>query len=252
MWANQISAVQLSLLLSLEDVEMKGNTIRTLIVEDDVKIAEIQRIFTEKIPNYSVIGIAHSLTEAEEVIEILEPDLVLLDIFFPDGNGIDLLWKIRANQKKTDVVLITAAKEVEFFEEGLRGGVFDYILKPLIFSRFADTLEKYRMHRENLNKMNQVSQSEVDRLLHQENRGTGSLEELPKGIDAITLKKIEEMMEKVGAEGISADKAGSLVGVSRTTSRRYLEYLVANGVLVADLFYGTLGRPERVYRKKSR
>lgn len=230
---------------------MKGDTIRTLIVEDDVKIAEIQRIFTEKIPNYSVIGIAHTLAEAEEIIGILEPDLVLLDIFFPDGNGIDLLWKIRANQKKTDVVLITAAKEVEFFEEGLRGGVFDYILKPLIFTRFAATLEKYRVHREKLNKMNQISQSEVDRLLHQENKITRSTEELPKGIDAITLKKIIGMLENVGIDGISADKAGSFVGVSRTTSRRYLEYLVSNGVIVADLFYGALGRPERVYRKKS-
>lgn len=230
---------------------MDSDTIRTLIVEDDVKIAEIQRIFTEKIPYYTVIGIAHTITEAEEIIEVLEPDLVLLDIFFPDGNGIDLLWKIRANQKKTDVVLITAAKEVEFFEEGLRGGVFDYILKPLIFSRFATTLEKYKVHRDNLHKMHKVSQSEVDRVLHQENKVTSPTEELPKGIDAITLKKIVQMLENIGTEGISADKAGSLVGVSRTTSRRYLEYLVSNGVIVADLFYGALGRPERVYRKKS-
>ncbi len=230
---------------------MEKDTIRTLIVEDDVKIAEIQRIFTEKIKNYSVIGIAHTITEAKEIVPVLEPDLVLLDIFFPDGNGIDLLWEIRATKKKTDVILITAAKEVEFFEEGLRGGVFDYILKPLIFTRFADTLEKYRMHRENLDKINQISQTEVDHFLRQENKTTTHAEELPKGIDGITLKKIVKMMEGVGPKGISADKAGSLVGVSRTTSRRYLEYLVSNGVIVADLLYQALGRPERVYRKKS-
>ncbi|MCP3889508.1 MAG: response regulator [Desulfobulbaceae bacterium] len=230
---------------------MEKDTIRTLIVEDDVKIAEIQRIFTEKIKNYSVIGIAHTITEAKEIVPVLEPDLVLLDIFFPDGNGIDLLWEIRATKKKTDVILITAAKEVEFFEEGLRGGVFDYILKPLIFTRFADTLEKYRIHRENLDKINQISQTEVDHFLRQENKTTTHAEELPKGIDGITLKKIVKMMEGVGPKGISADKAGSLVGVSRTTSRRYLEYLVSNGVIVADLLYQALGRPERVYRKKS-
>ncbi len=230
---------------------MEKDTIRTLIVEDDVKIAEIQRIFTEKIKSYSVIGIAHTITEAKEIVPVLEPDLVLLDIFFPDGNGIDLLWEIRATKKKTDVILITAAKEVEFFEEGLRGGVFDYILKPLIFTRFADTLEKYRMHRENLDKINQISQTEVDHFLRQENKTTTHAEELPKGIDGITLKKIVKMMEGVGPKGISADKAGSLVGVSRTTSRRYLEYLVSNGVIVADLLYQALGRPERVYRKKS-
>lgn len=230
---------------------MEQDTIRTLIVEDDAKIAEIQRIFTEKITGYSVVGIAHTIAEAEEILPVLEPDLVLLDIFFPDGNGIDLLWKIRGSQKKTDVILITAAKEVKFFEEGLRGGVFDYILKPLVFTRFAGTLEKYKIHREKLDKINHISQTEVDGFLRQESTTAVQAEQLPKGIDGITLQKVEKMMESVGAEGISAEKAGSLIGVSRTTSRRYLEYLVSNDVIVADLLYQTVGRPERVYRKKS-
>ncbi len=231
---------------------MKTDIIRTLIVEDDVKIAEIQRVFTEKIPNFNVVGIAHTIAEAEDIIDILEPDLMLLDIFFPDGNGIDLLWKIRAGQKKTDVVLITAAKEVEFFEEGLRGGVFDYILKPLVFNRFADTLEKYRAHRQKLNTIDTISQQDVDRFLHQTSKPPSQSEELPKGIDPITLKKIMRMMENVDAEGISAEKAGTLIGVSRTTSRRYFEYLVSSGDVIADLFYGTLGRPERLYQVKSK
>ena len=229
---------------------MKTHMISTLIVEDDVKIAEIQRIFTEKIEGYTVVGIAHSISEAEEMVSVLEPDLVLLDIFFPDGNGIDLLWKIRAKQKKTDVVLITAAKEVEFFEEALRGGVFDYILKPLVFNRFAKTLEKFKEHRKKLNKISTISQQDVDRFLHQANKATLKDEEMPKGIDPITLKKVTAIFATVGSAGISAEKAGILIGVSRTTSRRYLEYLVASGIITADLCYGTQGRPERMYREK--
>jgi two-component system CitB family response regulator len=224
--------------------------IHTLIVEDDEKIAEIQRIFTEKITGYSVVGIAHSIAEAEAMVPVLEPDLVLLDIFFPDGNGIDLLWKIRANQKRTDVVLITAAKEVEFFEEALRGGVFDYILKPLVFNRFASTLVKYKKHREKLDNISTINQHDVDRFLHQMKAEGASQEPMPKGIDAITLEKVNNMMKAVGPEGISAEKAGAMIGVSRTTSRRYLEYLVANGSIIADLYYGAPGRPERVYRLK--
>jgi len=222
--------------------------INVLIVEDDQKIAEIQRIFTEKIDGFSVVGIAHSIDEAEDMVRVLEPDLVLLDIFFPDGSGIDLLWKIRSSQKRTDVVLITAAKEVEFFEDALRGGVFDYILKPLVFSRFAQTLEKFKKHRKKLQKMSSVSQHEVDQLLHQQDKTTLQKDQYPKGIDPITLEKITTMIESVGDAGINAEKAGKLVGVSRTTSRRYLEFLVASGVISADLYYGTLGRPERVYR----
>jgi len=225
-------------------------TITTLIVEDDPKIAEIQRIFTEKIEEYSVVGIAHTIAEALELIPVLEPDLVLLDIFFPDGNGLDLLWKIRAESKKTDVVLITAAKEVEIFEEGMRGGVFDYILKPLVFNRFAATLEKYKVHREKLNRMCKLSQQDVDRLLHQSVQSESRKDELPKGIDPITLEKVVTLMEMAETGAISAEKAGGKIGVSRTTSRRYLEYLVSNGVIVADLDYGSQGRPERIYRMK--
>lgn len=225
-------------------------TITTIIVEDDVKIAEIQRIFTEKIDGYTVVGIANSISEAQEMIDVLEPDLVLLDIFFPDGNGIDLLWKIRAGNTRSDVVLITAAKEVEFFEEGMRGGVFDYILKPLVFNRFAATLNKYKKHREKLDQMQQVSQQDVDRLLHHSPRSETEKEELPKGIDPITLEKITTLMKDTGNRGISAEKAGASIGCSRTTSRRYLEYLVSSGVVDADLDYGTQGRPERLYRMK--
>ncbi len=224
--------------------------INTLIIEDDVKIAEIQRIFTEKIEGYTVVGIAHSIAEAEEMIDVLEPELILLDIFFPDGSGIDLMWKIRSSQRKTDVILITAAKEVEFFEEALRGGVFDYILKPLVFNRFQETLEKFKRQRRKLNKISTISQHEVDRFLHQDSKKMTESEEMPKGIDPITLKKVEGIFATI-TDDISAEKAGKVIGVSRTTSRRYLEYLVANGVVTADLCYRAHGRPERVYRKKS-
>ncbi len=125
--------------------------IQIVIIEDDEKIAEIQRIFTEKIKGFTVTGIAHSIEEGEEMLQILKPHLVLLDIFFPDGNGIELLWKIRKNYKKTDIVLITAAKERDIFQEALRGGVFDYILKPLNFSRFQNMLNRYAEHRNNEN-----------------------------------------------------------------------------------------------------
>lgn len=224
--------------------------ITTLIVEDDPKIAEIQRIFTQKIEGYTVVGIAHSIEEAKEIIPVLEPDLILLDIFFPDGDGISLLWDIRAQYRKTDVVLITAAKEVEFFEEAMRGGVFDYILKPLVFNRFASTLEKYKMQRSKLTGIQELNQQDVDKLLHKSTRRKEEKAELPKGIDPITLEKITGLMKQIGPDGISAERAGTKIGVSRTTSRRYLEYLVASGSLAADLDYGSQGRPERLYRVK--
>ena len=225
--------------------------IQIVIIEDDEKIAEIQRIFTEKISDVIVTGIAHSILEGEEMLQVLRPDLVLLDIFFPDGNGIELLWKIRKNYKATDIVLITAAKEKDIFQEALRGGVFDYILKPLNFSRFQDSINRYIEHRKKLQDITTIDQRDVDVFLRQEKPDFAQKDDLPKGIDPITLQKVTKILESIGSEGINAEQTGAHIGVSRTTSRRYLEYLVANGVIIADLSYGTLGRPERQYFKAS-
>jgi len=227
------------------------NLIETLIVEDDKKIAEIQHLFLEKIPGFSVVGIAHSIFEAEEVIGILKPHLVLLDIYFPEGSGIDLLWKIRSDYRMTDVILITAAKEIRILQEAVRGGVFDYILKPVVFNRFKNTMIKFLEHRQNMSGITTVNQEDVDRLLRPEYKEVFSDNDMPKGIDPITLEKVTEVLEQLTTNGINAEKVGEKVGVSRTTARRYLEYLVSNGVVIADLSYGTVGRPERIYLKNN-
>lgn len=224
-------------------------TIRTLIVEDDQKIAEIQQVFVEKIDGFEVVGVSHSIAEGLDMLNILQPELVLLDIYFPDGNGLDVLWKIRHHHKKTDIVLVTAAKESSVFQEAIRGGVFDYILKPLVFNRFSSTLKRYAEHRKNLDSIEVFNQQKVDMFLRQEKTPAFEKDDLPKGIDSITLKKIIEVVQSLGEDGINAENAGSRVGVSRTTSRRYLEYLVSAGVVLADNFYGTPGRPERIYRQ---
>ncbi|MDX1553556.1 MAG: response regulator, partial [Marinobacter sp.] len=88
-------------------------TIRILIAEDDRRIAEIQRRFVEKLEDVELCGIAHSLADARDLIDVMAPDLILLDIYFPDGSGLELLRELRAQDSGSDVILITAAKEVD-------------------------------------------------------------------------------------------------------------------------------------------
>ncbi|UUZ80182.1 DUF977 family protein [Paenibacillus sp. P26] len=51
-------------------------------------------------------------------------------------------------------------------------------------------------------------------------------------------------------EGMTAEQVAKLIGVSRSTGRRYLEYLVSLGDVTANLSYGVVGRPERVYQNR--
>ena len=171
----------------------------------------------------------------------------MLDVYFPDGNGLELLRELRAEDSGSDVILITAAKEVETLRSALRGGVFDYILKPLVFERLQEAVNRYREHMARLSSLHHVAQKEVDALLPRtSNETVQSMDQrLPKGIDGLTLDKIRAVM--ASGHHLSAEEVGAAIGASRTTARRYLEYLVGTEELSAEVTYGTVGRPERRY-----
>lgn len=218
-----------------------------LIVDDDPKIAEIHRHFTEKVVGFKVVGLADSIADAEKMCELFDPDLVLLDLYFPEGLGTEVLWQIRARRQATDVILITAAKELEPLQEAMRGGVFDYILKPVMFARFKEALENFREYRLKLQTETNLDQQDVDRLMHPYKGSQPGEPVLPKGIDMLTLKKVSDTFNQPHPDGFSAEEVGERIGTSRTTARRYLEYLTVSGKLTAELVYGAVGRPERRY-----
>lgn len=224
--------------------------IRVIIIEDDVRIAEVNRRFVEKVDGFEVVGIATNHQEAMDQLELLQPDLILLDIYFPDMNGLAFLSVIQQQHPGSDVIMLTAAKEVDAVVEAMRHGVFDFITKPLIFSRLRQTLENYLDFRQLVStwkeEKEQITQEEIDRLLH----GTGAKavqeSKVVKGIDKITLEKISTYLSQT--HSATTEQVSHETGISRSTARRYLEYLVAKGEAVADLSYGVVGRPERVYK----
>jgi two-component system, CitB family, response regulator len=228
-----------------------SHVISVLIVEDDLKLAEIQKRFLEQIAGFETVGIAASYVEAKTLIEILQPDLLLLDVYFPDMNGLDLLKETKQQAKQMDVIMITATKEIHKVQEAISIGVFDYMIKPVVYERFKQSLLRYKEYHTSLLQLGKetfhVTQQQVDKLLRKESEGSGSEKQyLPKGIDPLTLEKVLEVLKQEG-RGLTAELVAKEIGVSRTTARRYLEHLVAEEKIEADLSYGTVGRPERVY-----
>ncbi|GMQ46642.1 response regulator [Vibrio sp. 10N] len=224
---------------------------RVMIIEDDLKIAELHRRYLEQMGGFDVVGIATSKLEAELQLEVLEPDLVMLDVYLPDGTGIEILGHIRGLNQKCDVILITAARDVETLQHAMRGGVIDYLLKPVMFPRLEAALKKYQKRTEQLHHADDLNQSLVDEMMQQGNSAENNSEQrLPKGIDGVTLEKIRGLFKQDSR--FTADEAGESIGASRTTARRYLEFLISTGELEADVNYGTVGRPERCYRRQQR
>jgi len=221
--------------------------IKVLIIEDDVGIAEIHRRNLMKIDGLDVIGIATTKAEAEVLLDVLTPDLILLDVYLPDGNGLDILRDLRQQQHACDVILITADRDADTLQAAMRGGVVDYILKPVIFARLEESLNKYLKQKNQFVNLDDVDQNMVDAMISVSVKNPAA-SRLPKGIDSVTLDKVRGLFAEHA--DITADNAGALIGASRTTARRYLEHLISTGELVADLNYGTVGRPERTYKKQ--
>ncbi|WP_440878896.1 response regulator [Vibrio natriegens] len=223
---------------------------RVMIIEDDLAIAELHHKYLSQLSGLEVVGIATTRMEAEMQLEILKPDLLLMDVYLPDGTGLEILNTLRAKNQTCDVILITAARDVDTLQTAMRGGVVDYLLKPIMFPRLEVALKKYLAQRERFDVAGSLDQSQVDKMFQSNNISETGAKRLPKGIDSVTLDKIRDLFP--GEEMLTADEAGEKIGASRTTARRYLEYLISSGELEADLNYGTVGRPERCYKKVTR
>ena len=221
--------------------------IEVLIIEDDPRIADIHRRFIEKIDGFTVIGSAHTGAEAKDWVAAMKPDLILLDVYLPDMMGTELMAFIQSESADTDIIFITAAAEVSVVKQAFRGGVIDYILKPLTFDRFQDSLQDYQEKRETLASSGRLQEESIQSLWHP-SKSSNSPDNLltPKGIDPITMEKVMLHLKQQG-NGITAEKLGIASGLSRSTARRYLEFLVSESKATAELIYGTIGRPERRY-----
>jgi len=104
-----------------------------LLVEDNAKILTINHRVLEK--EGLVVLTEKNLAEARERIRIALPDVVVLDIMLPDGNGLDFLPKLHRLCSSPVLVLSAKAKSDDIIA-GLRAGGDDYMTKPYNISEF--------------------------------------------------------------------------------------------------------------------
>ncbi|WP_245622832.1 response regulator [Lysinibacillus contaminans] len=226
-------------------------TINVIIVEDDLDAVNIYKHFTNQLEGFHVIATTSSGTQTLQMLNMIQPHLILLDVFLPDMNGIELLREIRKKYRGIDVIMITAANDTETVSEAIRGGAFGYLIKPIIIDKLVATLNKFKTVRENLHKNNSINQEHVDLLFQSNQKDVPEQVEkkasYPKGIDKHTLKLVRNHTQ-VLETSVSVDELSQIVGISYSTMRRYLEYLVSLDEMEVENDYGNVGRPERKYK----
>ncbi|GEB54312.1 MULTISPECIES: response regulator [Streptomyces] len=223
-------------------------TLRVLIVEDDPVAADAHALYVTRVPGFTVAAVAHSRAEALRTLDEHGPvDLILLDLYLPDGHGLALLRSLRAAGHSADVFAVTSARDLEVIREGVSLGVVQHVLKPFTFRSLSDRLRQYADFRATTRARGQAaSQDEVDKALSVL-RAAPPSSALPKGLSAGTLSTVTARLRAAADDGLTASEAAADIGINRITARRYLEHLVTSGHADRRHRYGQVGRPEHHY-----
>lgn len=218
--------------------------IKTVIVEDDLMVAEINNQFAMKTPRIQIAATFHNGTDALHFLSETHVDLLLLDLYMPGFSGLELLRELRRQKNDVDVIMITAANNAEHIKEALQLGITDYLIKPFKYERFSEALDKYLLKHKLMQTGMDFSQSDVDQLLNNRHLSEKSKEiELQKGLQRKTLDLISDCLHEHKGEYLTSEFIATSVNLSQVTTRRYLNYLVETDIIKSRIDYSTGGRP---------
>jgi two-component system CitB family response regulator len=212
--------------------------IRVLVVDDDFRVAGLHRDIVASRPGFTALEPVGTLGRARAAIRDGDPDLLLVDAYLPDGDGVSLI-----RESDRDAVMLSAAGDSPTIRRALRAGAFGYLIKPFEARALGDLLDRYARFRNLLTADRALSQDDVDRALSILHGG-----EAPSLSRSATEQLI---LESLGDEDASASDVADRSGVSRATAQRHLAALAARGIIEVKLRYGTTGRPEHRYLHKA-
>ena len=224
--------------------------LQVLVVDDDYRVAGIHAAYVSRTEGFVVVGQAHTAAEARSLAAQLQPELVLMDIYLPDGDGLDVVRSLLEQPQPPDVIIASAARELVAVRTAMQLGAVHYLIKPFGYHLLAERLTAYQRLRRRIDRLvREPEQDEVDELFELSRSPGTATARSTKGHSAPTIELVRDAVRASGGD-ISAVEVSERVGISRATAQRYLSYLERHGVLKLQLRYGTTGRPENRYRMR--
>ncbi|HEY8396229.1 MAG TPA: response regulator [Bacilli bacterium] len=219
--------------------------IKAIIVEDDPMVAQINKRYLAEFQDIEVVGIFGNGKDAINFLSQNEVDLILLDITMPVLDGLEFVKIMREKHINGDIIVVTAANDIEHLDEMLRYGVIDYLIKPFDRSRFNKAINKFLKKSNLFSRHSELKQEEIDSIF---NTKIHTEKEFEKGIQSATLEKIKNYIAQSGITSFGCDMLAQELNLSKVTVRRYLNYLVEEGYLINTVDYETGGRPSIIYK----
>jgi DNA-binding response OmpR family regulator len=106
--------------------EGKNHTI--LVIDDDTDILRVLKANLE-LHKYNVVTAA-SWTEGQKAISAKKPDIMILDLMLPDGDGVEICRTLRKQYPSLPIIMLTAKDKISDKVIGLESGADDYVVKP--------------------------------------------------------------------------------------------------------------------------
>jgi two-component system, CitB family, response regulator DctR len=216
---------------------------KVIVVEDNPDVAALHSRLIDEGPHFRVVHTAPNGEAAYRAVQLLQPDLAIVDLSMPGGDGLSFVRRVRRESMPLEVIVVTAARDATSVREAMHLGVIDYLVKPFAPDRMRQALAAFAWRARAFTR-SQLAQEEVDLV---QASGASRLQRLPKGLRRQTLNAIRQVLVSSGAT-LTADEVGQQVGVARVTARRYLEYLEVTGVAEVERESSGPGRPRNRYR----
>lgn len=118
----------------------------TVVVADDeeeLRRALVRRVDWESV-GFQVVGEAENGAEALELVEKLEPDLLLTDVQMPFVNGIELARQVREIRPNIHIAFLSGYDEFSYAQQAIQYNIISYILKPISSSEMAAEMAKIK------------------------------------------------------------------------------------------------------------
>ena len=117
-----------------------------LLVDDEIMIREgFKRLFDWEAHDCEVVGEAADGMEAMTQIDILRPDIVIMDINFPIMNGLKVIQLSRIKHPDIAFVIVSGYDDFSYCREALRLQITDYILKPVNYEEFGTCIDNLKI-----------------------------------------------------------------------------------------------------------
>ena len=205
-----------------EQAAKTNRPIRILLCDDHHLVIEGLRAVLSTDPEVDVVGEARSGKEAVRAVELLKPDIVLMDIRMPDGDGIFATRQVKQAAPSTSVIMLTMYENPEYLFDAVKAGASGYVLKDV---SGPDLLEAIHTVVDGGSLLNQEVVGKFLRQLAADAQSTPAPPlSAGSGPERLTPRELEVL--QLIANGLSNKEIGARLSVSVATVKTHLEHIL--------------------------